>query len=182
MANAKTSGTADNADFPGQATITDDGQIIDSATGEVISASSIVSDDDLRSIGESGDAFADALALANRIGNVIDAGAELGTGFNVAEKDALIGEAFVVLDARKNIDEATKRAFWSLTVVTKSGRKVILNDGGTGIAAQMDALAERHEKVVPMVVAGGLRKSTYNHPEHGISTTFYLATVGADGK
>jgi hypothetical protein len=169
--------------FPGQATITNDGQIIDTATGEVITAVPQVSDDDLRTIGESGDAFADALALANRLGNVIDAGKELGTGFDVTEKNSLIGQAFIVLEARKNNDETTGRAFWSLTAVTKDGRKVIINDGGSGIAAQMDSLDSKHNgKVVPLVVAGGLRVSTYNHPEHGISSTFYLATTGADGK
>lgn len=162
--------------------MTDDGKMVDVETGEeIILASAVVTDDALRSIGTSGDAFADALALANEMGNVIDVADVLGTGFDVAEKDRLIGVAFIVLDARKNKGDSGD--FWSLTAVSKDGRKVIINDGGTGIAAQMDALFEKNGgTVVPLVVAGGLRKSTYNHPEHGISTTHYLATTGADGK
>lgn len=129
--------------------------------------------------------FDDALAVINDVfdGQIVEADKVLGTGFGVAdEKAAYIGIPFVIIRADKNASEkGEKGRFWSLHCVTKDGRKVILNDGGSGIADQLDALYERHPETMgkPMLVKKGLRASSYVHPTAGPSVTYYLDTSGA---
>ena len=142
--------------------------------------------------------FDDALAIINDVfdGHIIEADKVLGTGFGVAdEKAAYIGVPFVILKGDRNASEkGEKGRFWSLHCVTKDGRKVIINDGGTGIADQLDMLAERHGDLflssrdekgwerlslsAPMLVKRGLRASSYVHPTAGPSITYYLDTAG----
>lgn len=143
--------------------------------------------------------FDDALKVVNDVfgGEIVEADKVLGTGFGVAdEKAAYVGIPMVILKGDRNpSDKGEKGRFWSLHAVTKDGRKVILNDGGTGIADQMDALAERmpdlflrsqneqgQERVSmakPMLIKRGLRMSSYVHPTAGPSITFYLDTSGS---
>lgn len=123
--------------------------------------------------------FDDALAVVNDVfgGEIIDAGEVLGSGFGVAdEKAVFVGVPFVIMRADRHVKDNGR--FWSLHIVTKDGRKVIINDGGTGIAAQLDALYDNHPDMQgkPMMVRRGLRVSNYVHPEHGPSVTFYLDT------
>ena len=128
--------------------------------------------------------FDDALTVINAVfaGQIVEADKVLGTGFGVAdEKAAYIGVTFVILKADRNVsDKGEKGRFWSLHCVTKDGRKVILNDGGSGIADQLDALYERHPETLgkPMLVKKGLRASSYVHPTAGPSITYYLDTSG----
>lgn len=142
---------------------------------------SLVSDSMLAEI----QSFDDALAVINDVfsGQIVEADKVLGTGFGVAdEKAAYIGVTFVILKADRNVsDKGEKGRFWSLHCVTKDGRKVILNDGGSGIAEQLDALYERHPETLgkPMLVKKGLRASSYVHPTAGPSITYYLDTSGA---
>lgn len=159
--------------------------------GVVIPATvSVISDAMLGEI----QSFDDALAVINDVfaGQIVEADKVLGTGFGVAdEKAAYIGVPFVILKGDRNPSEkGEKGRFWSLHCVTKDGRKVILNDGGTGVAEQMDTLAERHPELFlitdtervslsrPMLVKRGLRASSYVHPTAGPSITYYLDTAG----
>lgn len=153
-------------------------------TGE-ISPVSRLNDDMLAGI----QSFDDALAIVNEVfeGHIVEADKVLGTGFGVAdEKRAFIGTPFIILKADRNLSDlldpetGEKRHFWSLHVVTKDGRKAIINDGGTGICQQIDELHARHPEVIgqPMLVKRGLRESSYMHPVHGASVTYYLDTSG----
>lgn len=159
---------------------------------------SVVTEDMLAQV----QSFDDAMRIVNDVfgGQVVEADKAMGTGFGVAdEKSPYVGQPFIVLKADRNdSDKGTLKRFWSLHCVTKSGTKVIINDGGTGIAAQMDALFDRHadlfdvtekadengestqrvQMVKPLLVKKGLRVSHYTHPEHGEATTYYLDTSG----
>lgn len=164
-------------------------------TGEILTSTSMVTDDMLAEI----QSFDDAMRVVNDVfgGEVVEADKTMGTGFGVAEDKAqYIGVPLMVLRADRNkSDKGAVGRFWSLTAVTKDGKKVILNDGGTGIGEQMDALLAKHpalfdvtgtpesdeyrvQMVRPLLVKKGLRVSHYTHPEHGASTTYYLDTSG----
>ena len=104
----------------------------------------------------------------------------LGTGFGVVDdKAAFIGVPFIIIRVDQNATTKSEKGFFfSLHVVTKDGRKAIINDGGTGIASQLEMLYQKHPEMMgkPMMVAKGLRVSRYTHPTAGDSETFYLDT------
>lgn len=150
--------------------------------------STILRNEDYAALGQSGDAFADALALIeDRFGGEVVDATDLGDGFTVLDKAAkksLIGVPFVILSVTFHegdyIDETTgaKGEFASLRLVTKDGRKIVLNDGGTGIPDQIRTLHKMKPDLAtkPILVHKGLRVSEYEHPKHGKSETFYLDT------
>lgn len=162
---------------------TDKAEKVNKETGEISPTVSIINDEMLAEI----QSFDDALALVNSVlgGEVVESDKVLGTGFGVAdEKNAYVGIPFIVMRADKNLSDmldpetGEKRVFWSLHCVTRDGRKVIINDGGTGIGAQMTELYRRHPEMTgkPLLVKKGLRVSNYVHPVHGPSVTYYLDT------
>lgn len=134
--------------------------------------------------------FDDAMALIGDVfgGEVVNA-ESLGDGFALldkSQKDTLCGVPFVVLSAvfsegDYKREDGSVGTFVSLRIVTKDGRKVIVNDGGSGIHDQIKMLWSMHPETVgkPIACAKGLRKSEYDHPEHGKATTYYLDTSKA---
>lgn len=155
----------------------------ESVTDETSDLMILVSEDDLSHIGRDGrNAFEDAMALINKKfgGDVVNVSEEIGTGFGVVDdKMQFVGVGLVILKTESHDGDHGK--FWTLHAVTKDGRKIILNDGSTGIAAQLDAFYERfpQRRHLPLVVHKGLRQSTYPYDDHGqtkMATTFYLDT------
>lgn len=114
---------------------------------------------------------------------VTDAGA-LGNGFTLLkseEKTKLLGVDMFILEWQKRIDLDTNGEFYSLMVLTRDGKKYIVNDGSTGIAAQLDVAVARGI-TAPLRVAKGLRVSEYPVEVDGRKTmakTFYLDTTPA---
>lgn len=84
----------------------------------------------------------------------------IGEILNGDEKSRLLGQPFFILDYRFN--EGDQGEFVSMRVVTRSGDKYVVNDGSTGIFAQMKGVAE---KGVTSGIAcrHGLRKSDYKY-------------------
>lgn len=131
--------------------------------------------------------FDDALRLVGEKlgGEVVDA-SDLGDGFSVLDKAAkktLIGVPFLVLsvsfhDGDYKDEDGNFTQFASLRIVTRDGRKLVLNDGGTGIPEQIKTLWKMRPQTTgkPILVHKGLRVSEYDHPTHGKSETFYLDT------
>lgn len=126
------------------------------------------------------ESFQDALALVgDKLGGVVIDSADLGDGFAVVEeKDTLLGVPFIVLAV--NIGNGDHGEFVSCRIVTEDGRKLVVNDGSTGIYAQIKMLWEKRPetKGKPIICRNGLRKSEYDHPEHGHAKTYYLDTSG----
>lgn len=155
----------------------------ESASGEIVRATPILSNEDYASI----TSFDDALRLVGEKlgGEVVDA-SDLGDGFSVldkSQKKTLIGVPFIVLsvsfhtgDIKK--DDGTYGEFASLRIVTKDGKKFVLNDGGTGIPEQIKTLWKMRPETMgkPILSHKGLRVSEYDHPQYGKSETFYLDT------
>lgn len=153
------------------------------ASSDVVRATSILTAEDYASI----TSFDDALALVGEKlgGEVVDA-SDLGDGFSVIDKAAkktLIGVPFLVLsvsfhDGDFKDENGDFTQFASLRLVTRDGKKLVLNDGGTGIPEQIKTLWKMRPETTgkPILVHRGLRVSEYDHPIHGKSETFYLDT------
>jgi hypothetical protein len=112
----------------------------------------------MRSVGS----YEEALALAEAVhGSVIDIAEELGTGFALLEdKGKLEDVEFVLLQWRFNAGDFGG-GFVSAGLVTVTGDKYIINDGGTGICAQLMELTQETKRFGGVKVPKGLRKSEY---------------------
>lgn len=131
--------------------------------------------------------FEDALNLiGDKLGGEVVQASDLGDGFSVidkASKKSLIGVTFIILEVGFHTgdfkrEDGENGDFASLRIVTKDGRKLVLNDGGTGIPEQIKTLWKMKPETAgkPIFVPKGLRVSEYDHPVHGKSETFYLDT------
>lgn len=142
--------------------------------------------------------FDQAYALAaESYGGVVDASDLLGTGFEVLnsdDKSRLLNVPLIVLDSR--IHDGEQGEFCSLVVVTEQGARYIVNDGSTGIFAQVLRLRQKTEKEGGWLIRHGLRDSEYStctncgkprqsketecgvcgddSPKRGMGRTFYL--------
>lgn len=112
-------------------------------------------------------------------------GSELGTGWQLLkDKRKLLGRPFMILFWERRIDETTKRAYTTVHLMENSGERWIINDGSTGIHAQLEkAVEKRHLAGIspvngPMRVNNGLRVSDYTveNAQGGeeAASTFYL--------
>lgn len=129
------------------------------ATAAIELAKKVRDEDVLRDI----ETFEQAYALAaEAYGGVVDASELLGTGFDVLnsdEKKQLVNVPFIVLDSR--IHDGEQGAFCSLVAVTEKGARYIINDGSTGIYAQVLRLREKTAKDGGWLIRHGLRDSEY---------------------
>lgn len=147
---------------------------------------SVFDDDELAQIQNA----ADALALfgpdtANELEDISD----YGSGFEILprdRKDSLIGTPlFLVQWKFTDSKEYVGSEFVSVHLVTEDGRKWILNDGSTGICAQLRRVTARRlreGKSNPqsaLRVKNGLRKSEYPTEDAKgnkiTGTTYYLS-------
>lgn len=122
--------------------------------------------------------FDDVLRASSGVVNEISD--HLGDGFSVLEdKSDLVGVEFMVVTYSVHPSESTGKDFTSLRVITRDGRKLIINDGSTGIHEQCLALRKRLGNFVPLHVRHGLRVSEYDYQDGEVkkrARTFYLST------
>lgn len=152
---------------------------------EVATIVTRLTNEELRAI----ESTADVLQLFQDKGAVVtDLSEVLGSGFEVVptkHKGKLVDVGFLILEW--NFTQGDKGEFVSLTVVTEDNRKLILNDGSTGIRDQIKEL-EQNGVFAPVLVRKGLRESVYYYDsaEPGTkykddaegrekATTYYLA-------
>jgi hypothetical protein len=129
------------------------------------------------------------LARANDL-PVTDVSKVLGDGFtlidNAKDKRTLIGVPFVIVswaqvEGDRTDAQGVKAKFTTMRIMTKDGRKLIVNDGSTGIHAQVNGLIK--QQIRPFVkVSRGLRVSDYEYTdptsgETSSASTFYLDTA-----
>lgn len=147
-----------------------------------VNAPAVFRDADLAAI----DSFADAVKALESFNVAVEKTSDYGTGFAIVkDKNVLIGVDFLILDWRFTDSSKYEGDFVSATLVTKDGRKLILNDGSTGIRDQLKLVtAERIKKGHPhpqsgIMVQNGLTRSDYDYTdEKGKTTkasTFYLS-------
>ena len=139
------------------------------------------SDDELRNLNPNN--LFDAITAKNV--EVIDAQTVLGTGFDVLDdKEKLIDVPFYIVDWHES--EGDNGSFTSLLVLTQD-KKLVVNDGGSGIPNQIKTLAATSANAV-IFVAKGLRKSVFYYNPDNVeeksrdalpgfkkATTYYLA-------
>lgn len=126
--------------------------------------------------------FDDALRLAQEVyGDIVQASAELGDGFEIVgkdEKSQFIKVPMILLSW--GFGKGDHGEFVSIRAVTKDGRRVVINDGSTGIYAQLREYTDLNNRDGGMFVARGFRKSDYEYDDNGTpkpATTFYLDTA-----
>lgn len=113
---------------------------------------------------------------AQDVANIADV---MGTGFSVLEdKNRLIGVEFVIV--RYGVHEGENGQFTTIHVVTTNKEKFVVNDGSTGIHAQLAEYKERAGRVCPLYVPRGLRVSEYDFTDDNgtkkRARTYYLNT------
>ena len=135
--------------------------------------------------------FDSAAKVFNDTGVVAEAISDYGTGFALlTDKNRLVGTPFIIVEWRFNDgdyenDNGEKTQFASAAVVTKNGEKWVLNDGGSGICAQLASITKRRQEkghATPqngLLVPAGLTRSDYTYTDekgkNTPATTFYLS-------
>ncbi len=109
--------------------------------------------------------FEDAFALVeSTYGPVVTADTELGDGFSLLEdkdKRRLVGVPIMFL-SWSFTEGDYQSEFVSARIVTKDGGKYVVNDGGTGICAQLREFTETHNgRRGGLLARRGLRSSDY---------------------
>lgn len=126
--------------------------------------------------------FDDALKLAAELvgeENILRADQEIGDGFGILKnKDSLIETPLIFISWDFNVGDQGE--YVSVKVMTKEGRKFILNDGSTGIYAQLVAYTAKKKVCGGLLVGKGLRRSDYTFTnekgEETPATTYYIDT------
>lgn len=152
----------------------------ENSSTEIVNARSMINDQVLASV----DGFESALAALDAAGLRYQGMDEFGTGFVLADKSALVGVPFVIMEWRFNAGDFDG-GFVSAACVTQDGRKVIINDGSTGIRDQLlmvttQRVAQGNEAPQNgLVVYGGLTVSNYTYTDEKgkqiPATTYYLS-------
>lgn len=116
-------------------------------------------------------------AIAALGGDVVAVFSESGEWDVVADKGTLVKVPFVGL--RWRFTEGDMGSFVSLEIVTEDGRRLVVNDGSTGIYRQLRTLTDETGRMQGITCRKGLRRSDYTYAdEKGLerpATTFYLA-------
>lgn len=149
-----------------------------------INAPTVFTDGILATMGS----YEDALRVFESNGIQLESMDDYGTGFKVlADKASLVSVPFLIIEWRvtesktySNTD-GTPAKFVSAMVVTKHGEKFIVNDGSTGICAQLIAVQETREAKghanpqVGLLCPAGLTRSEYKNADGQPGVTYYLS-------
>lgn len=122
------------------------------------------------------DGFSSAIAALEKIGAKVVDSDDLGHGFKVTDKATLVKVPLLIIGYRFHDSESAK--FVTVFAVTEDDRKVIFNDGGTGIYSQLQQYSEK--SIDSILLRDGLSRSDYQYEdEKGVmrdATTYYLST------
>lgn len=104
--------------------------------------------------------FADAMSAWDTAGGVV----EMPTDWRLVEKETLLGVPFLIHRFRFHDGGANDEGeFVSVEVVTEDDRRLVFNDGGTGIYRQLVDWAAQSGRSGGLLVRGGLRVSEYEY-------------------
>jgi hypothetical protein len=107
---------------------------------------------------------------------------EGGSEWQVVDKSELIGEPFIIADIRFNNTKADGRGrnYVSVMCFLPNGRKIVFNDGGTGVKQQLTDYVAKHNRTSGIRCDRGLHVSEYEYvdPTTGEvedAKTYYIA-------
>lgn len=152
-------------------------EVVDVLTGEVLPMSSIKEVNTMTA-----SEFYNWLASENASVEEFDGGSEWEL---IGDKEDLVGVPFVIAMVRWN-DVKTKaglptgKQYVSVMAFTEDGKKIVFNDGSTGVAQQLQTYIAKHSRDTGILCKKGLRVSEYDYtdPDTGITApakTYYLA-------
>lgn len=147
-----------------------DGQVVDTATGELVPVESIAAVDSM-----SAQEYQAWLASEGITVEEFDGGSEWEL---VGNKDILIDRDIVI--ARLRFNDTDSGQFVSVCAYTvPEGEKVVFNDGGTGIYKQLMNYVRKHGRTTAIRCSKGLRVSRYKYTDDSgkerDAATYYLA-------
>jgi hypothetical protein len=127
--------------------------------------------------------YAEWLASENVTVEAFDGGSEWTL---IGDKADLVGVPFIIAmlrwnDVKNKSGQPTGKQFVSVMAYTKDeGKKIVFNDGSTGVAQQLSTYVAKHDRDTGILCDKGLRVSEYDYedPETGITTrakTYYIA-------
>lgn len=157
-------------------------EVVNKATGEIVESKRPFSDDELRNL--------DSLdSIRSLLGDKVGTATDLGSGFAVLDTDQkrrLVGVPLLFVFWTFNDGEQGEFVSAHVVQLDASGKivgKFIVNDGSTGILAQLTEYTERTGSNRGLFVPRGLRASDYTFTgddgkEHP-ATTFYIDTTPA---
>jgi len=130
----------------------------------------------------------EALAVFEGAGVGIESIEDYGSGFKLLnDKNRLVGVPLLVIEwrftaSKKYTNDAGEPAeFVSAMVITKHGDRYIINDGSTGIAAQLRMVQNQREAKnhanpqAGLLVEDGLKRSEYTNADGVPGVTYYLS-------
>jgi hypothetical protein len=105
--------------------------------------------------------FEEAIKAAQEYGELLDS-SDLGDGFSMGDKAALVGKKFVVIDWEYGKNNDYGNAFVIVRLVTIDNNKYIITDGSTGIMRQLELILQLTKgKTKSIICNNGLRASDY---------------------
>lgn len=125
----------------------------------------------------------DAFAALAGAGIGVSGIENFGSGFVLTEKDQLQGAEMLLLQWR--FSDGDFGPFVSVVALTRDGRRVIFNDGSTGVYQQLRTVTRTRmgngeaNMQAGLTATKGLKKSTYNYQDdQGVmrpASTYYLS-------
>lgn len=100
---------------------------------------------------------------------------ELPTDWRLVNKEQLIGVKFFVFEmVFQKEGKGEDGGYVSVHVVTEDDRRLVFNDGGTGVYQQAKDFVAQYKRSGGLLCEDGLRVSKYDHPKFGASETYYF--------
>ena len=125
----------------------------------------------------------DAFAALAGAGIGVSGIEDFGSGFILTDKDQLQGAEMLLLQWR--FSDGDFGPFVSVVALTRDGRRVIFNDGSTGVYQQLRTVTRARmgngevNMQAGLTATKGLKKSTYNYQDdQGVmrpASTYYLS-------
>lgn len=124
-----------------------------------------------------------ALRALEQAGMGVSGIEDFGSGFVLTDKDQIIGAEMLLVQWR--FSEGDFGPFVSVTALTRDGRRVIFNDGSTGIYAQLKMVTDKRLRngeanaQSGLTATHGLRVSEYKYidskGDERPASTYYLS-------
>lgn len=128
--------------------------------------------------------FDDAIATLRASGIDVTPISDFGEGFILLptkDKATLKGVDFLIIDGGIRIDAKTGREYLSFRLITRDGRKFVVNDGSVGLCAQGRRILAARHSLTNVSVMGGFTGGEYDTVDANgnptVASTFYFSGV-----